>query len=129
MTINELIKCVGMPYRQLDENGKALGCMLPIYLLYPEIPRYDWPPEDKFLEYFLAILRKHGKKIELCNIQIGDVVAFHMPLNFLHVGVYCGNDEVIHCITGESLERFRLSMVSRRIEEVFRWDSSLGHKE
>lgn len=121
MTIDDLIGMVGTPYQQLDADGKALGCMMPVYLLYPEIPKYDWPPEEEFLDYFMNILKKHGEKIENDNIQIGDVIAFRMPMGFLHVGVYCGNDEVIHCITGESLEKFRLTIVKKRIEGVFRW--------
>lgn len=120
MRIDELVKCVGMPYRQLDKDGNALGCMLPIYLLYPEIPKYAWPPQDNFIDYFMNLLSKHGDLIPIEEIQIGDVVAIRALFGFLHVGVYIGNDEIIHCMTGDSLEKCRLSQFSRRINGIFR---------
>ncbi len=121
MITDDLIKLIGMPYEQLDSGGKALGCMLPVYLMYPEIPRYDWPPQESFTEYFIGLLEKHGTRIPLEQMQSGDVIAIRALFNFLHVGVYIGNDEIVHCMAGESLEKCRLSLISRRIEGVFRW--------
>lgn len=121
MTIGELIGHIGTPYQQLDNNGNALGCMLPIYLLYPEIPRYPWPPQDNFINYFMGLLSKHGDLIPIEEIQVGDVVAIRALFGFLHVGVYIGNDKIVHCMTGDSLEKCRLSPLTRRLKGVFRW--------
>lgn len=120
MTIEELRKTVGMPYRKLDENGKALGCMLPVYLLYPEIPRYDWPHTELFSR-FLALLKKHGQQVEPGKISSGDVLAFHLPLRGLHIGIYLGGGDVIHCGESTGMETFKFSAIARRIEGVFRW--------
>lgn len=129
MTLEDLIRCVGMPYQQLDENGKALGCMLPVYLLYPEIPRYDWPEEGReFGAIVLSRLEKHGRHIEPADIQPGDVVAFVMPLGGLHLGVYLGDDRIIHCMTGDDLEICRLSFISRRLKGVYRWEHHFGER-
>ena len=123
MSPEELLKFIGVEYRKLDENGKALGCMMPVYMLYPEIPRYDWPKEDKaFADAVLRLLKKHGHQIAKADIQPGDVVAFRMPFGFLHIGVYMGDDWIVHCMTGETLERCRFGYICRRLEGVFRWE-------
>lgn len=122
MTIDELINCVGMPYEQIDSNGKAFGCMMPVYLLYPEIPHYDWPPDNEFSKYVLDLLKKHGRQIIPEEIKPGDVVAFRMPFDYLHVSVYIGNDQVIHCTTDETMEMFRMSSIKKRITGIFRWE-------
>ena len=117
-----MLKFVGQPYEKLDAGGKALGCMAPVYLLYPEIPRYEWPEEgETFAESVLSLLKRHGQAVDVADIQPGDVVAFKMPLGFLHVGVYLGRDEIIHCMTGDSMERCRFGLICRRLEGVFRW--------
>ena len=118
----ELLRHIGDEYRKLDANGKALGCMMPVYMLYPDAPRYDWPEEDgTFIETVLSMLKKHGRQVPREEIQPGDVVAFRMPFGFLHIGVYMGDDWIVHCMTGDTMERCRFSYICRRLEGVFRW--------
>jgi uncharacterized protein YijF (DUF1287 family) len=123
MKPDELLKYIGKEYHKLDAGGKAYGCMMPVYMLYPNIPRYDWPKEDKtFAESVLSLLQRHGHSVTEADIQPGDVVAFRMPFGFLHIGVYMGDDWIVHCMTGETMERCRLSYITRRLEGVFRWE-------
>lgn len=123
MTPEELLRYIGKEYRKLDENGKAYGCMMPVYMMHPDIPRYDWPEEGNgFADSVLALLKKHGHQVTQAEMKTGDVVAFRMPFGFLHIGVYMGDDWIIHCMTGETMERCRLSFASRRMEGVFRWE-------
>lgn len=123
MTLEELLQYIGAKYRKLDENGKALGCMMPVYMLYPDIPHYDWPDDKKgFAESVLALLKKHCHPVNQEDMQPGDLVAFRMPFGFLHIGVYLGDDWIVHCMTGETMERCRLSYICRRLEGVFRWE-------
>lgn len=124
MTLDELVAMIAndVEYKKLDENGKALGCFLPVYMLYPKTPREEWPKEDStFAETVLSVLKKNGHQITREEIQPGDVVAFRMPFGFIHVGVYMGDDWIVHCMTGETMERFRFSFAERRIEGIFRW--------
>lgn len=124
MKPTDLLQYIGNPYRKLDDNGKAFGCMMPVYMLYPEIPRYDWPEEGKtFAETVIQLLNKHGNPIKPDKMQPGDVVAFLMPFGFMHVGVYIGDDWIVHCMTGETMERCRLSFAARRLEGVWRWQA------
>lgn len=124
MKPDDLLQYIGKKYCKLDKNGKAYGCMMPVYMLYPDIPHYDWPTEGKtFVESVLTLLKIHGHPVEPDKIKPGDVVAFRMPFNFLHVGIYMGNDLIIHCMTGETMERCRFSFICRRLEGVFRWQA------
>lgn len=111
----------GVTYRQLDNDGSALGCMMPVYMLYPDIPRYAWPDAQTFPETVLNLLKKHGQTIPESEMQPGDVLAFRMPFNLLHMGVYIGNDQIVHCMTNDTMEICRLSFIIRRLEGVFRW--------
>ncbi len=123
MRPEDLLRCIGEAYRKLDGNGKAYGCMMPVYMLYPDLPRYDWPEEGPgFVEAVLELLKKHGHPVNLADIQPGDVVAFRMPLGFLHVGIYMGDDWIVHCMTNESLERCRFGRVLHRLVGIFRWE-------
>ncbi|MBU2703693.1 hypothetical protein Ga0466249_004841 [Sporomusaceae bacterium BoRhaA] len=122
MRPEDLLQYIGKEYSKFDDEGKAYGCMMPVYMLYPEIPRYDWPEEGKyFAESVLALLKKHGCPIKLDEIKSGDVVAFRMPFGFLHIGVYMGDDWIVHCMTDETMERCRFSYAIRRLDGVFRW--------
>lgn len=122
MKPEDLINYIGAEYRKLDENGKAYGCMMPVYMLYPEIPRYDWPEEGKgFPEKVLELLKTHGKPVRLQDIRPGDVIAIRALFNFLHIGVYVGDDQVVHTSPDNGMESFRLSMVIRSVKGVYRW--------
>ncbi|MCC5465535.1 hypothetical protein [Pelosinus baikalensis] len=117
MTIEELIKQVGKPYEQLDSNGRALGCMLPVYLMYPHLPRFDWP--DNLGEYMRDMFKKHLQTIELEDIKAGDLLLIRLPFGLVHPAVYIGNDEVIDCMVETSLQKSRLGIYGR-IEGAFR---------
>lgn len=122
MKPEELLQYVGKEYAKLDENGKALGCMMPVYMLYPDIPRYEWPEEGKsFADSVMELLSRHGEKISIESILPGDVVAIRAFFGYMHIGVYLGNDLVIHCSPDNNMESFRLSLVRRSVKGVFRW--------
>lgn len=126
MDAEKLLLYIGTEYEKLDAAGKAWGCMAPVYLLHPDIPRYDWPAEGRgFPAAVLALLDKHGHRVDPADMQPGDVVAFRMPFSFLHIGVYLGDDWLIHCMAGENMERIRLSVAAHRIVGVFRWEGGV----
>lgn len=118
MKPEELIQCVGRPYERVDENGKALGCMLPVYLLYPDSPRFKWPPRYKLGSFMEEQFEKHAKKIEIKDIQPGDVVLIKLFEGLLHPGVYIGNDKIAHCLDSTGIQLSRLSPV--RVKGVYR---------
>jgi len=117
MTIDELNKCVGMPYKQLDTNGNALGCMLPVYLMYPYLPRFEW--SDNLGEFMRLKFKEHFQVIELKDIKKGDLLLIRLPFGLVHPAIYIGNDELIDCMVETSMQKSRMSMNSR-IEGCFR---------
>jgi len=122
MTIDELQQFIGLKYQKLDAEGKAFGCMAPVYIFHPDLPHYEWPDESNFSTGFLELLERHGEKVAKDEMLPGDVIAFKIPGNYLHVGVYLGDGKVIHCMRDDTMERCRLSLIERRIEGIFRWN-------
>lgn len=110
---------VGTPYKKYDENGRALGCLLPFYLLYPDAPRFEWPKENIDKE-LLAEIKKHCQQVTAP--EFGDLLVFCMPLGGIHISVYIGSDEMASC-NEDSLETCRVSSYWRRLEGVYRWNS------
>ena len=129
MTLDELrqpypIGMVGMPFTKLDNDGHGLGCFAPVYALYPAFKRYSWPKPDTFRVEIVAGLDDNMKPVPLTEMMPGDVLAFRMPFGYMHVGVYLGNDEIIHGFTDETIQICRLSLIVRRLEACYRWDLS-----
>ena len=118
MIAQDLIQCVGQPYKRVDDNGKALGCMAPVYLLYPNAPRFKWPPRYKLGEVMEQKFEKYATKIELKDIQPGDIVLIKLFEGLLHPAVYIGNDRIAHCLDSTGIQLSRLSPV--RIKGVYR---------
>lgn len=108
---------VGTPYKKYDENGNALGCLFPFYLLYPEAPRYKWPNSDAEI---IELIKQNCRQVS--KAEYGDLLVFLMPKGGVHVSIYIGNDEMASC-NEESLETCRVSFYWRRLEGVYRWSS------
>jgi hypothetical protein len=119
MTIDELTKTVGRAYRKYDEQGLAEGCMAPVYLLYPGLPRFEWPEDDRLGKFMVEMFELYGQKIAKENIKVGDLVLIRLPFGLVHPAVYVGNDEIIDCMVETSMQKSRFSFI-RRVEGVFR---------
>lgn len=119
MTIDELIKYVGDKYERSNAKGQAQGCMAPVFMLYPDLPRYDWPEDEtKIGEYMLRLFDKHLDKVAVETIRPGDIVLMKMFFGMYHPGIYIGNDNVIHCTVNTGMEKMRFSRV--RVKGVYR---------
>lgn len=120
----KLREYVGAAYQKQDSAGNALGCLLPIYLLYPEAPRVPFPKGRNWQAQALAELCRYAQAVPLDARQPGDILAFVMPFGVLHFGVYLGKDEFAHCQQERCLEIVRLNLYEcRRLKGVFRlWE-------
>jgi hypothetical protein len=125
-SINELKSFVGQRYRRCDENGKALGCMMPLYLAFPEENgelRFDWCEIKDMEQYMTSLFNQYCVKIDIGNLQPYDFLLMKMPFQYFHVGIYLGNGEVLHCQESTGTEIIRLSLVKNRIRGVYRWQT------
>jgi cell wall-associated NlpC family hydrolase len=108
-------------YSKYDSEGKALGCMAPVYAMYPNGPRFEHPEDKNLKEYVLKLLNSNCDKKELKDIEVGDIVALNMPFGFFHVAIYIGDDYIIHCSEISGSEKVRLSPLQHRVEGVWKW--------
>lgn len=124
----ELIKQIGkVKYQQLDENGKALGCLAPMYMAFPQEKgyRFDWCPEGQDMrEYMLSLFDKHCERIPLDELVEGDFVTIKAPFGLYHFALYIGNDELLHCTLATGLTTVRKSLYEKRIERGYRFNVS-----
>jgi hypothetical protein len=119
MVIDELIQQVGKPYVRYDELGLASGCMAPVWTLYPDLPRYDWPEDESQLGIIME--EEFGRqlvRIDAADIQVGDILLVHMFFGLLHPGIVIERGKMIHCMKDTGWEIMRFSQV--RVKGAYR---------
>jgi hypothetical protein len=116
--MEKLFDLLGEPFEKFAGDGTYLNCLYPLYVAYPDLPRYKMPKGNAF-EFALKKFQEHLKKIDPKDIQKGDIVIFYKLQRTLHVGIYVGNDKVIHCGL-ERVELLRLKTVKHLIQWVYR---------
>jgi len=119
MVVDDLIKQVGKPYERYDENGLATGCMAPVWMLYPDLPRYEWPEDETQLGLIMEKeFGEHLIQVESGDMQVGDIILIQLFFGLLHPGIYIGNGKIIHCLSLTGMEIMRFSSV--RVKGVYR---------
>lgn len=121
-----MLKYVGANYQQFDEDGKALGCMQPLYLAFPEENgfRFDWsPPEGVSMrDYMLSLFDKYCERVPLEKLQVGDIVTMKMPFGFYHIAIYIGSGRLLHSTEARGMEIVNYNLYEKRIERGYRWN-------
>jgi hypothetical protein len=117
--INELIKLVGQPYQMFFDDGNYLGCFMPMYFLYPDLPRYPLPSTDlkaaKNFRYGISKIRKDFDRIERKDLKVGDMIACKFN-DELHVAIILDSDRIIHVTRGGKVKISRLHY----LEDLFK---------
>lgn len=121
MKPEDLKHYVGKEYQKLDDKGFALGCLTPIYLLYPDAPRFYFPIGINWADGALNHFKKYCDQIDIKNIQSGDIVLFNIPKGRIHASIYIGNDLIVQCVAEQAMQMNRLTQYSKRINSIFRY--------
>lgn len=111
MNIEVLHKNIGHDY---DES--LLGCVMPVYLLYPEIKKYEYLDDE---EYFLPKVKKHFNEIDSTNLQEGDLIILSVK-KWNHFCIYAGKGLIFHCTEEGKLRLSKLVLYSKFIRYCFR---------
>lgn len=90
-------------YQKVGTIDEALDCLYPVYLLYPDIPKYRIIYDEN---YFNPLIKKHFEETQ--EIKAGDLIVFRL-LNNYHFGIYAGNGEFFHCCKRHKLRVSRLA--------------------
>jgi hypothetical protein len=117
--LNELIKLVGTPYEMFWDDGNYLGCFMPMYYLWPDLPRYPLPSEnlidDVNFKYGLRKILLDFDRIDADQVQPGDMLACKFNKE-LHVGIMLDKDKLIHVSRDCSLKISRLHYLANLFE-------------
>jgi cell wall-associated NlpC family hydrolase len=116
MDILSLKTLLGQEYYDYDAEGNYIGCFAPVSFLWPQLPRYAPPDclDDYFGSAFGALLDEF-ERIDEGWLKPTDIVVLRPPRGYLHVGVYLGQNEILHVQRGGRVEITRLSRLSHRI--------------
>lgn len=115
-----LEKYLGTPYQREDEQGNYLGCLLPMYVLYPDVPRFPLPEKEP-MKFFYEEFKKYFKPINKRDIKKYDIIMARLPSGILHIAVYNGNNKVIQTSRGIPLTQNNADLQDKRIIGVFKY--------
>lgn len=108
MNLNKLFDSIGTIDAELD-------CLYPVYLLYPEIPRYRIIYDEK---YFMPLVKKHFEETK--DIEAGDLLLF-LIFNSFHFGIYAGDNKFFHCCKNHKLRISRFSGYKGFLKGVYKF--------
>lgn len=118
--MNFFDKYIGTKYRETDDDGNYLGCLLPGYLLYPDKPKYK-VDESKFS--LLFVMGEFAKVLTRINRaeKFGDIILLRQFGKF-HIYLVIDGSKVVHVNKNSSLEYLNYDINSKdpRIIGVFR---------
>lgn len=120
MDIENLKQLVGKTYPQFDEKGNYINCFAPVYLIYPNAPRFKKPKGNKCFDYAFAKIKKYCTEIPKEEIKPLDIIVFHRAFRAMHIGIYLCEGLILHCGLSKKYEIIRFVKYYDVIKGVFR---------
>ena len=105
-----LEKHIGDKY---SEN--SMGCLSPVYLLHPQLPKYDFINNKN---YFLPIVENHCKEKSLQNIEDGDLLMIKVR-NEYHFAIFKSPDLIFHCTENSKLRKSKINIYKKYVVKVY----------
>lgn len=123
MTQSFFDKYIGMKYTEYNEQGHYIGCLLPVYLLYPKAPKRKISPNEFNT---LLIFNEFSKVFKHClkPEKFADIILFRQFGKF-HIYVVVNANTSVHINRGKSLEyiHYDINRKDPRVIGVFRWQN------
>lgn len=121
--ISYLKERIGQPYQMFWRSGEYQGCFLPVYIIYPDLPRYplgsDPDNHKKNFVYGMRLIQNHAKEISHEQVEAGDVLACEYN-GELHVAIMLDKYELIHVFRGKTMMQHSLKFFGERDKKFFR---------
>jgi hypothetical protein len=106
-----LDKHIGKPYSE-----QTMGCMAPVYLLKPDLPKYDF---NLNVDYFLPLVKKHAKEISLLEIKSGDLLMIKVRSDY-HFAIFKEPNLIYHCTKNSKIRLSKVDLYKKYIFKAFR---------
>lgn len=101
-------------YIGIKQDKNLLDCLTPIYLLYPNLPKYNY---DLDFEHIDKCFKNHF--FEATDLKVNDVIVIgNFAKQQIHFGIYAGNDKFFHCCNDQGLRVSKLSIY--KVIKVYR---------
>jgi hypothetical protein len=114
MNLDVLYKNIGMNYTE-----DLLGCFLPVSLLYPDIPKYEYKNDP---DYFLPLVNKYFGEIKKEDLKEGDLIILNLKKKGHHFCIYAGKDQFFHCTEKSKLQVSRFQKYLSFSKYFFRYE-------
>jgi len=96
------------------DNDDKLDCLYPIYLVYPNLPRYGLNHDP---DYVYSNILKHFKPVK--TFKAGDLILFKFK-NKYHFGIYTKNNIFCHFLSKGNLRLTNINKYKKYINGVYR---------
>lgn len=96
-------KYLGTKFNLCDSNGFYLGCMLPIYLLYPDSYRFIKPNEGFTPQFILKNILNYCTIIDIDRMKFGDFIITKFRGQF-HFFLFVEGKKFVHIQENGTLE-------------------------
>ncbi len=118
MNLDILYENVGKKYTE-----DLLGCVMPLYLLYTEIPKYEYKDDP---EYFLPLVKEYFEEISKETLTEGDLIILSTNKGH-HFCIYAGKSQIFHCTEDKSFRLSKLDKYLKYIENCYRYKKWQKH--
>lgn len=98
-----------------EYSENTMGCLSPVYLLHPHLPKYDFI-NDK--DYFLPIVRQHCREKSLQEIEDGDLLMIKVHQEY-HFAIFKSPNLIFHCTQNSKLRKSKVDIYKKYIVKVY----------
>lgn len=96
-------------------SENSMGCLSPVYLLHPQLPKYDFI-NDK--NYFLPIVESYCREKSLEDINDGDLLVIKVRDEY-HFAIFKSPDLIFHCTQNSKLRQSKIDVYKKYIIKVY----------